>query len=150
MQISPGVRGNLYSAMNHNSLCRVTKKWFIRLFVGNELIISKYIMFLRSSIQNSTQGGKLKKKNQRDFFSFSVFKLYLTKTKMTFLNSILYLCFFSIPVMILLYSCYFYYDLNLAEFLPSCQLLSGSNTVCNNGLYTNSLIVCSKFIYLIV
>ena len=93
-----------------------TKKWFIRLFVGNELIISKYIMFLRSSIQNSTQGGKLKKKNQRDFFSFSVFKLYLTKTKMTFLNSILYLCFFSMPVMILLYSCNFYYDLNLAEF----------------------------------
>jgi len=126
MQISPGVRGNLYSAMNHNSLCRVTKKWFIRLFVGNELIISKYIMFLRSSIQNSTQGGKLKKKIRGTYFSFSVFKLYLTKTKMTFLNSILYLCFFSIPVMILLYSCNFYY------------------------LYTNSLIVCSKFIYLIV
>ena len=135
MQISPGVRGNLYSAMNHNSLCRVTKKWFIRLFVGNELIISNNIMFLRSSIQNSTQGGKLKKKIRGTYFSFSVFKLYLTKTKMTFLNSILYLCFFSIPVMILLYSCNFYYDLNLAEFLPSCPLYRNNMVRYEKGYF---------------
>ena len=44
------------------------KNFILRLFVGNELIISKYIMFLRSSIQNSTQGGKLKKKIRETFF----------------------------------------------------------------------------------